>query len=453
MCSSLPKVLHGICGRPMLDYVLESASALTGNIVVVAGHGATLVKEACGPQWRYVVQKEQRGTGHAVMTALGELPQSGRLLVLCGDTPLLQSAHLRQLLEAHGENGVTMITARLPDPSGYGRVVRNSDGSVALVVEEKDASPAQKEINEINTGTYCFEIEPLRRFLPLLQANNAQGEFYLTDIIALARQAGCKAGAWLLDDYRSGLGINDRLQLAGATEQLRARINQLLMLQGVTIIDPQSTYIDHGVRVAPDTVILPQTIIEGKTEIGPSCRIGPGVHLRDSRLEEGVIVRNSVVEESLLEAGARVGPFAYIRPGCRIGRQVRIGDFVEIKNSVIGDGAKVPHLSYVGDADIGSRVNLGAGVILVNYDGRRKHRTTIEEGAFIGCNSNLISPVKIGAGSYVGAGSTINIDVPPGDLALARAKQVNRTGLAARFLKDSPAGQKNSSLSPREGES
>ncbi len=434
MHSGYPKVLHPICGRPMLGYILESVSALTDCIFIVVGHGASLVQEALGSSWRYVFQEKQLGTGHAVAQALSELPEYGNLLVLCGDTPLLTSHHLQAMLETHISGGATVMTARVPDPSGYGRIIRDSRDQVTAIVEESEADFGQKAIKEINTGTYCFDLKLLAGFLSELERDNAQQEYYLTDVISLFKKHSHPVQAYLLPDYRVGIGVNDRCQLAEAAAIWRERINREHMLKGVTIIDPQTTYIDYGVEIGPETVIWPQTIIEGSCTIGSHCRIGPGVYLKQAVLGDEITIRYTVVEQSRIETGAVLGPFANIRPGCNLGRQVKIGDFVEVKNSNLGEGTKVPHLSYVGDADIGEGANLGAGVIVVNYDGRRKHRCRIEPGAFVGCNSNLISPLTIGEGAFIGAGSTIVKDVPAGSLALARAEQKIYPGRASRLI-------------------
>lgn len=443
MHSEYPKVLHPLCGRPMLGYILESASALTDRIFIVTGHGASLVQETMGPAWKYVLQEKQLGTGHAVVRALPELPDSGNLLVLCGDTPLLETRHLQGMLEQHVSGGATVMTARVPDPSGYGRIIRDSRGQVEAIIEESEAAGEQKAITEINTGAYCFDLKLLTCFLPMLGEDNVQQEYYLTDVISLFNKHGHPVQAYQLTDYRVGLGVNDRCQLAEAAAIWRERINRELMMKGVTIIDPKATCIDYGVEIGPETVIWPQTVIEGPGTIGSHCRIGPGTHLKQAVLEDEVTVRHSVVEQSLIESRAVVGPFAYIRPGCHLGRQVKIGDFVEVKNSNIGEGTKVPHLSYVGDADIGEGVNIGAGVIVVNFDGRRKHRCLIEPGAFVGCNSNLISPLTIGEGAFIAAGSTINKDVPAGSLAQARAGQNNYPGQASRLIARKVPPKKN----------
>ncbi len=313
MHSQLPKVLHPLCGRPMLDYILHSAAAAACEVIVVIGRGAAQVKAAMGPRWRYVLQERQLGTGDALMQALPLLPEEGQLLVLCGDTPLLGEAQLKGLLEAHGSNAATIMTAVLPDPTGYGRIIKDSAGRVSRIVEERDASPSQKQVSEVNAGTYCFDLALLRRFLPRISADNSQGEFYLTDVISLLTENGHQVGTYQLGDYRIGLGINNRAQLAEAAAVLRGRINRQLMLQGVTMIDPDSVYIDYGVRIGADTVIWPQTVIEGDTEIGKSCTIGPGSHLKNARLGDHVVLRQSVVENCVLEDGAVIGPFAILR--------------------------------------------------------------------------------------------------------------------------------------------
>ncbi len=444
MCSEHPKVLHPICGRPMLWYILESASFLTDQVFIVIGHGAPIIQKTLGTGWKYILQEKQLGTGHAVVQALPGLPASGNLLVLCGDTPLLETRHLQEMLERHVAGGATVMTTRIPDPTGYGRIIRDSREQVEAIVEENEATIEQKSVKEISTGAYCFDLERLTGFLPMLENDNAQREYYLTDVISLFKKHGYPVQTYQLTDYRIGLGVNDRCQLAEATAIWRKRINRALMAMGVTIIDPETTYIDYGVKIGLETVIWPQTVIEGPGTIGSHCQIGPGTHLKQAILEEEVTVRQSVVEQSLIGSQSAVGPFAYIRPGCHLGSRVKIGDFVEVKGSNLGEDTKVPHLSYVGDADIGERVNLGAGVIVVNYDGRRKHRCLIKPDAFIGCNSNLISPLTIGEGAFIAAGSTINKDVPAGSLALARAAQNLYPGRASSLIaRKLPPGKNN----------
>ena len=434
MHSTLPKVLHPLCGRPLLRYILDSAVAVAGEPVIVIGRGAALVRETIGAGWSYAVQEKQLGTGHALMQALPHLPEEGLLLVLCGDTPLLEREDLEQLIRDHGDSAATVMTAVPPDPTGYGRVIRDPDGAVLRIVEESDATPAEIEIGEINSGSYCFDLKVLREFLPLLSPENVQQEYYLPEILSLMREQGHRIGASCLERWQVALGINDRCQLAEAAAIMRERINCSLMRQGVTMIDPASTYIDFDVRIGAETVLLPQTLIEGNTVIGSGCRIGPGVQIMNAQIGDGVVIRQAVVAGSILENGAAIGPFANIRPGCRIGPGVKIGDFVEVKNSTIGAESKLPHHSYAGDVDIESGVNLGAGVIVVNFDGRKKHRSLIRRGAFIGCNSNLVSPLEIGEGAFVAAGSTVTGDVPAGALAIARTDQKNCAGLGKRLL-------------------
>ena len=315
MHSRLPKVLHPLCGRPMLGYILESATELTDHVLVVVGHSASQVKAAFGERWSYILQEEQLGTGHAVLQALKYLPDEGILLVLCGDAPLLEAGHLRRLLLGqHDRQAAIVLTAALPDPTGYGRIIRGQDNLIEQITEEIDASEDEKKICEINSGTYCFDLKMLKRYLPLLTTANMQKEYYLTDVIALMRRDGLEVGVYMLDDYRVGLGINNRAQLAEASSLLRKRINTKLMSNGVTIIDPDSVYIDYDVQVGPDTEILPYCIIEKSTVIGSECRIGPSTHLCNAVIKDRAVVQHSVIFDSLVESEAEVGPYAYINP-------------------------------------------------------------------------------------------------------------------------------------------
>jgi len=436
MNSSLPKVLHRLCGKPLLWYVLASTQDLSDRQVVVTGFGSEQVRGYFGEQYLYVQQERQLGTGHALRKALPYLPDQGEVLVLCGDTPLLEKRTLNELLDVHRKNeaAATVLTAVLADPTGYGRVIRGPEGQVEEIVEELHANAGQRIVQEINTGSYCFDLRALKKLLPDLRINSQKGEYYLTDLIPLLLQSGLRVEACPVGEPRFALGINNHVQLSEAAAIMRQRINEKLMQGGVAMMDPSSVYIDAGVEVERDTFIYPQTILEGETKVGQGCRLGPGTHLIDTCVEAGVVCRQSVVMESRLCEGAQVGPFANIRPGSVIGPAVKIGDFVEVKNSTIGRGSKVPHLSYVGDARIGTGVNMGAGSIVVNYDGRKKHQTIIEEGAFIGCNSNLVAPLTVGKGAFIGAGSTISKNVPAHAMAIARSKQENRDGLAGRFL-------------------
>lgn len=432
MKSALPKVLHQVGGRPMLAHVLAAATdAGAARSIAVVGFGADQVKEVIGDAAEFVIQAEQLGTGHAVMQAAPALAgHSGTVMVLCGDTPLLTPELLEKLYTAHRDAGATatVLTARMPDPAGYGRVIRDSAGRVTKIVEQKDATPAELAVNEINTGIYCFECQPLLAALGGLTRSNSQGEYYLTDVIGICVSQGAKVWAFTADDHGETLGINSRRQLAEAEQVLRRRKLDELMESGVTIMDPASTFIDHSVVIAPDTVIYPFTWIEGATVIGDGAAIGPSTRLSDVTVGAGSVIQFSYAHECAIGANVTVGPYVHLRPDTVLADGVKVGNFVEIKNSTVGDGSKVPHLSYIGDTDMGAGVNIGSGTITVNYDGRKKYRTIIEDNAFIGCNTNLVAPVTVGAGSYVGAGSTITKNVPPDSLGVARARQTNIEG-------------------------
>lgn len=437
MYSALPKVLHPLCGKPLLWHVLQAAKGVTKKQIPVIGRGAEQIEDYFGAEYLYVRQEKRLGTGHALQQVLPHLPAKGEVLVLCGDTPLLESNVLETLLSWHRRQGAsaTVLTASLIDPRGYGRVIRGEKGRVRKIVEDRHLAPGQEKLQEINTGCYCFALQALQEFLPSLPRNELKGEYYLTDLIPMLVRAGRQVESYLVTDARLALGINDRVQLAAAAAYLREKINARLMRSGVTMLDPSSVYIDAGVEVGRDTVLYPQCILEGKTLVGKNCRLGPGLHLVNARLGNGVRCQQALVIDSSLEEGAAVGPFVHIRPGSRIGAATKIGNFVEIKNSSIGQGSKVSHLSYIGDTQMEPDVNMGAGSIVVNYDGRRKHVTHIEEGAFVGCNSNLVAPVRIGRGAFVAAGSTITGDVPSDALVISRSKQEIKEGLGKRFLK------------------
>jgi len=429
MKSKLPKVLHKICGSTMLSCVMNAAKAAgVEKIIVVIGYGADQVAREVEGRAQIALQEEQLGTAHALMQAGPFLSDfQGQILVLCGDTPLIEAATLLELTRSHIAAGsaATVLTAGMDDPTGYGRVVRDSQGTLVKIVEQKDASPEEKQIREVNTGIYCFEEAGLFNALGRLKPNNAQGEYYLTDIIEMYINEGRRVGAVMLENPREITGINDRVQLAEAERYMRGRILKELMLSGVTIVDPSSTFVDRKVKVGRDTVIYPFTFIEGNTVIGEDCAIGPYSRLINAVVGDGVSIQNSIVTESSMGDRCAIGPFAYLRPGTKLGQGVKVGNFSEIKKSLIGDGSKVPHLSYVGDATIGKNVNIGAGTITCNYDGQNKWPTCIDDGAFIGSNTNLVAPVEIGAGAVIGAGSTITKDVPAGALGVERAKQKN----------------------------
>lgn len=439
MKSRKAKVVHAVAGRPMIVYTLETLTALgVHRPVVIVGHRQEDVRAAlAGWDVEFVEQdfRTGKGTGHAVLQAKEAFTGfTGDVLVLVGDAPLLRVGELMALARAHQENSAaaTILTAHVSDPSGYGRVLRDRDGSVAGIVEEKDATPEQRAVNEINTGIYCFAAPLLFKALDEVGCDNAQGEYYLTDVIAVLRGKGQRVAARVTPYPEEALGINSRLQLAEATATLFERKRRELMDAGVTIEDPASTYIEPGVAVAADTIIRPQTFLEGKTSVGSGCVLGPGCRIIDCDIGNNVSAQYSVLWSARVGDDVTIGPFAYLRPGTEVAEGAKIGDFVEIKNSSIGAGSKVPHHSYIGDTIMGRGVNIGAGTITCNYDGFRKHRTVIEDDVFIGANNNLVAPVKVGAGAYTATGSTITKEVPPGALAIARARQENKEGWAAK---------------------
>ncbi len=434
MKSDLPKVAHLVLGVPMVRLVFDTArSAGCDPVVVVTGHGADIV-EALLPGERCVRQEGQLGTGHAVMSAAGALKGfSGSLLILSGDTPLMRASTLAGLVRAREEAGaaVSVLTARIADPT-LGRIVRDGAGSVIGIVEHKDAEPEQLAIDEVNTGTYCFDAGLLFAHLDRLGAANAQGEYYLTDMVAILRSAGLGVVAVETDDPAEGMGVNTRVQLAAATRALQTRVNTAHMLAGVTMTDPSLVWVSPGVRLGRDVVIQPMTTLSGDTSVGDGALIGPSTRIEDSLIGEGAIVDSSVVRGARVGACATVGPMGFLRPGTVLAPDSKTGAYVEVKNSTIGEGSKVPHLSYIGDARIGRDVNVGAGSITCNYDGCEKHRTVVGDGAFIGSDTMLIAPVEIGAGAVTAAGSAIARDVPQGALGIERTEQRNVEGWADR---------------------
>lgn len=437
MKSKLYKVLHKVCGKPMVGHVTDAlAEAEIQHTYVVVGHGAEAVQQYLGERVQYVMQQEQLGTGHAVLQAAPLLAeQAGTTVIVCGDTPLIRGETIRRMVELHEESGAaaTIMTAVIEDPTGYGRIIRGADGSVARIVEHKDCDEEEAAVREINAGTYVFDNRKLFAALSRVTNDNAQGEYYLTDVFRILSEEQERILAYPIEDITETIGVNDRIALAEAERHMRERINREHMQGGVTIIDPAHTYIESGVTIGADTVLLPGTILRSGTIIGEDCVIGPQAEIAASKIGSGVAIRYAVLEQAVVGDGTTVGPFAYLRPGAEIGSGVKIGDFVEIKNSVIGNGSKVPHLSYVGDADVGERVNIGCGVITANYDGFNKNRTTIKDDAFIGSNSNLIAPVTVGEGAYIVAGSTITQDVPDDAMAIARERQTNKEGYASRI--------------------
>ena len=430
MKSKLPKVLHKVGGKAMLAHVLAAAKAAGAKrCVTVVGFGGEEVQEVMKNEaCEFVFQKEQLGTGHAVLQTEPLLKgESGTVLVLCGDTPLVNGDLLKNLCKEHEESGAkaTVLTASVADATGYGRVIRNADGTVEKIVEQKDASADELKVNEINSGIYCFDCQALFDALKKVTNDNAQGEYYLPDVLKILREGGEKIWASRTDDFISVSGINSRSQLAAAEKVLRRRKNEELMASGVTLMDPDTTFVDYDVVVGSDTVIYPFTWIEGSTVIGQNCEIGPNCRLQNMTVGNNVTGQFLYAHDAKVEDGASLGQFVHLRPDTCIGENVKIGNFVEVKNSTVGKGSKLPHLSYIGDCDMGANVNMGCGTITVNYDGKKKFRTVIGDNAFVGCNSNLVAPVTLEDNVYVGAGSTITKDVPKDNLAIARARQTN----------------------------
>ncbi|MCF3944472.1 bifunctional UDP-N-acetylglucosamine diphosphorylase/glucosamine-1-phosphate N-acetyltransferase GlmU [Oceanobacillus alkalisoli] len=437
MKSKLYKVLHPVVGKPMVQHVIDQLNAvnLDKNITVV-GFGAEKVQEELGTQTEYVVQKEQLGTAHAVLQAKELLQDAkGTTIVACGDTPLITGETFRKLVEHHEEveASATILTANTPDPAGYGRVIRNADKEVERIVEHKDANDDELLVNEINTGTYCFNNQDLFEALEKVSNDNAQGEYYLPDVIEILRAEKKLVTAYLTPNFEETLGVNDRVALAEAERIMKQRINELHMRNGVTFIDPNNTYIEPDAVIGQDVTIYPGTLITGETTIEADAIIGPDSELHNATIGQGTVIKRSVVHDSKIGEGVVIGPFAHVRPESVIGNHTKVGNFVELKKTSLGNNSKVSHLSYMGDANIGEHVNIGCGTITVNYDGKNKHLTTIEDHAFVGCNSNLIAPVTIGEDSYVAAGSTINKDVPKNALSIARARQTNKEDYAERF--------------------
>ncbi|MBB5080748.1 bifunctional UDP-N-acetylglucosamine diphosphorylase/glucosamine-1-phosphate N-acetyltransferase GlmU [Nonomuraea endophytica] len=432
MKSQTPKVLHEVCGRALVDHMLAAARDLKPErLIVVIGHarervGAHLAETS--PDARAVVQHEQRGTGHAVRTVLEETGTiNGTVLVTYGDVPLLRTETLAELLAQHAEDGnaVTVLTAKVPDPTGYGRIVRDESGAVLQIVEHKDATDDQRAIDEMNSGIYAFDGLLLADAVKRVSTDNAQGEEYLTDVLSILREDGHRVGAHVATDYVEVEGVNDRVQLAFVRKVLNQRVLESHMRGGVTVVDPASTWVDVQVRLAPDVVLHPGTQLHGATVVGEGAEVGPATTLTDTTVGPGAVVRNAVCDSAEIGPDASVGPYAYLRPGTILGRKSKAGTFVEMKNTQVGERSKVPHLSYAGDATIGDDVNIGAAVIFVNYDGVDKHRTTVRDGAFVGCDSMLVAPVTVGDGAYTAAGSVIDGDVPPGAIGVARARQRN----------------------------
>lgn len=436
MKSGKIKILHHAAGRPIIDYVLDLAADLSPNPpVMIVGYQRDQVQKSVGGRARFAVQEEQKGTGHAVLQAAGHVDPHRRVMILSGDVPLTRVETLRRLLDEHEREGnaLTLLTMRPNDPALYGRIVRDANGAVQRIVEVKDASDDEKRIGEVNAGIYVFNGEHLFDNLRNLKPENAQKEYYLTDLLQVIRDAGHRVGAVVADDPAEALGVNSRAELAQVENEIQRRVVARLMSEGVTFRNPATVVIDSSVTIGPDTVVYPFVTLEGNTRIGEGCVIDPGVHLSNVTVGDDVHLKTgTVAEDAIIEDEAAVGPYAHLRPGTRLGRRVKVGNFVETKKATFGEGAKASHLSYIGDADVGADANIGAGTITCNYDGVNKHQTVIEEGAFIGSDSQLVAPVRIGRGAYVGAGSTITKDVPAGALATSRAPQSVKEGWAER---------------------
>ena len=437
MKSNLPKVLHKVSGMPMVEHVIRVAESVNSeHIVCVVGHGKEQVKaQLKDAPVKFVEQNVQLGTGHAVMMADDYIVE-GDILVLFGDVPLLSESTLNDFVAMHqkGDNDATVLSTIVDDPKGYGRIVRGSRG-FERIVEHKDATEEELNIREINSGIMIVKAPILKTLLKELENDNEQNEYYLTDIFELILKQQGKIGVMVAEDDYEVMGINDRYNLSLADEYMQKRIKKKWMLEGVTMISPASIYIEIDVQIGKDTFIYPNSILQGDTIIGEACVIGPSADIKNSTISNGVSVKHSTIVDSKVDDESAIGPYAYLRPKSDIGKHVKIGDFVEVKNSKVGDHSKVSHLTYIGDGEVGTNVNVGCGVVFVNYDGQKKHLTQIEDNAFIGCNTNLVAPVKVGKGAYVAAGSTITDDVPEGALAIARERQVIKTSWSSKYQK------------------
>ena len=438
MKSALPKVLLPVSGRPMVEHVIRTARSVNpASITVIVGHGSDIVRARLDqhPDIKFALQQPQLGTAHALQQAESALAgRRGTLVLLSGDVPLLATRTLQTLLDTHQAAGAaaTVVTALVDRPHGYGRIVRTR-GQIARIVEERDASPAQRKIHEINSGIYAFDLGPLFEALRSIASANAQGELYLTDLVAIYRRRKLGVETLVVDDPQQVRGINTRSELAEAGRHVRHTKNEALMAAGVTLIDPATTYVEPDVEIGADTVIHPGVVIEGHTRIGSACEIQAHVRICDSEIGDRVTINNfCVLVGARVAGGASIGPFAHLRAETVIGEGARVGNFVELKKTSLGPGSKANHLSYLGDATIGAHVNIGAGTITCNYDGEKKHQTVIGDGVFIGSDSQLIAPVRIGEGAYVAAGSSITADVPAGALGIARGRQSNIAGWAGR---------------------
>ena len=440
MKSKYPKVIHKVCGKEMVNHVIDvSKKSGVKDIVAILGHGCDVVKEKLPTDTMIAMQTEQLGTGHAVKMAKDYIKDEDTIVVLCGDTPLIKEETLKRLFDYHLENGyhTTVLTTEVDNPTGYGRIIRDENQDLLKIVEQKDANEEEKLVKEINSGIYCFNGKSLRESLDLLDNNNAQGEYYLTDTIQIMRNKGLKVGAYNGSTIEELMGVNSRVELSRAEDIMRKRINETHMVNGVTIIDTNSTYIEADVQIGNDTIVYPGAMLRGNTIIGSNCIIGMNSNITNSKIGDYTEIENSTIIDSIVGENTNIGPYAYLRPNSNIGNNVKIGDFVEVKNATIEDNSKASHLSYIGDAHVGKDVNIGCGVVFVNYDGKNKYKSVVKDGAFIGSNSNLIAPVTVEEKGFIATGSTITENVPQGALAIARERQVVKEGwVAKREAKD-----------------
>ncbi len=440
MKSKLYKVMHPVLGRPMVGHVVQAAlDADVSEVITITGFGADTVKDYLGDRSQYVDQEEQLGTAHAVDQARDLLEdKEGTTLVLSGDTPLLQADTLKRLMDFHEKEGAkaTILTALADDPYGYGRVIRTEEGLVSKIVEEEDASDAERKVREINTGTYCFDNQELFKALKNVDNNNAQGEYYLPDVLEILKDNNEKIGAYQLQNMDETLGVNNRVALSEATGLMQKRINEQHMMNGVTFIDPANTYIEADVQIGQDTVIEPGAYLKGNTVIGEDVVIGLNTVIEDSKIADGVEITQSVIDRSVVGKGSDIGPHSHLRKDSHLGENVHIGNYVEVKNAKIGNHTKAGHHTYIGDATVGHDVNVGCGVVFANYDGKSKSKTIVDDHSFIGSNSNLVAPVALGKNSFVAAGSTITDEVPENALGIARARQVNKEDFSLHYFNE-----------------
>ena len=429
MKSKIPKVLHKVLDKPMLDHVMEAAQVVTNNKpIVVIGHMSDMVREHLGDKAEIALQEEQLGTGHAVMMAEHYIDDEDEVLILCGDTPLIKGETLKEMTKIKSEGYAAVVMSAVEDdPTGYGRIIRDESNDFMRIREQKDASEEEKAIKEINAGMYIINGKLLKENLSKLSVNNAQREYYLTDVLEHIKNAGHRIGVYQADKMEI-MGVNSRLQLSEAERIMRLDVNKMHMANGVTLIDTNSTYIDKNVKIGRDTIIYPNCHIKGNSVIGEDCIIRENTTIEDSHIEDHVTINSSTILSSKVGARTTIGPYAYLRPKSVLGEDVKIGDFVEVKNAEIGNGSKASHLSYIGDAVVGKNVNIGCGVVFVNYDGKNKFKSIVEDNAFIGSNSNLVAPVTVKEGGYIATGSTVTVDVPEGALCVARAREVIKEG-------------------------